>query len=390
MTEIAHPPCKSSRTLVVGAGFSGAVIAERIASQLGHRVLLIDRRPHIGGNAYEEIDQHGVLVHRHGPHIFHTNSPNVVEYLSKFTEWTGYEHRVRAWVDDKFVPVPFNITSIEMLFGVREGQRLAKALCDEFGAGVKVPILRMRKSSSSEVRRVADLIYEKLFLHYTIKQWGLVPEDLDASVSARVPVCLSRDDRYFHDYFQKMPADGYMALFGRMLNHPLIEICTGVSLKEVESVERFDRIVFTGPIDEFFDYRHGELPYRSIRFDMRSERSSIPLQGSTVENFPTPASLHPYTRSTEFRLLTGQSNIDWTTRAFEFPEAYVPGVNEPYYPVPRAVNREIFRRYQADARKLKSVCFVGRLADYNYYNMDQAVASALSCFGEKIAKDQLM
>ncbi len=375
----------SHRNLVVGAGFSGAVFAERIASKIGERVLVIDRRSHIAGNAYDFLNPYGVLVHQYGPHIFHTNAPHVARYLSQFTTWQPYEHRVRGLIDGQMVPLPFNLTSFELLFGEREGQRLIKLLTDEFGTEVKVPILKMRASASHDVRKIADLIYEKVFLHYTIKQWGLTPEELDPSVSARVPVFLSRDDRYFQDSFQHMPTDGFTPLFRRMLDHPLIEIRTGVEYRDVLETEVFSRIVFTGPIDEFFDYRHGPLPYRSIRFDMRTEETASPVQRWTVENYPTPATEHPYTRSTEFRLLTGQTGIEYTTRAFEFPEAYVPGRNEPYYPIPREDNRAVFRRYEADARKLKTVTFVGRLADYNYYNMDQAVASALAVFEKEIA-----
>lgn len=374
-----------NRILIVGAGFSGAVMAERIATVLDRRVLIIDRRTHIAGNAFDEYDAHGVLIHRYGPHIFHTNSQSVVEYLSRFTDWTSYEHRVRGLVDGEFIPLPFNLTSFEILYGAIEGRRLAKLLTDEFGMEVKVPILKLRSSKSADVRKVADLIYEKVFLHYTMKQWGLTPEQLDASVSARVPVHLSRDDRYFQDSFQKMPSSGYLSMFDLMLKDTRIESRTGVGLKDVIGSEPFDHIVFTGPIDEYFEYCHGQLPYRSIRFDMRTQASDVPVQGWTVENFPTPATEHPFTRSTEFRLLTGQTGLSYTTRAFEYSEPYVVGVNEPYYPIPREENRELFRLYQKEAQALSDVSFVGRLADYNYYNMDQAVASSLSSFERRVA-----
>jgi UDP-galactopyranose mutase len=373
------------RILVVGAGFSGAVVAERVAAVLGRRVLVIDRRVHVAGNAYDPTDSHGVVIHEYGPHIFHTNAPHVAEYLSRFTSWRPYEHRVRGLVDGEWVPLPFNMTSFEILFGEVEGQRLIKLLTDEFGIEVKAPILKMRESASRDVRRIADLIYEKVFLHYTKKQWGLTPEELDASVSARVPVHLSRDDRYFQDAFQFMPSDGYLPIFRRMLDHPLIEVRTSMSHTDVIGTETFAHIVFTGPIDEYFDCRHGALPYRSIRFDMRAQPAAEPVQRWTVENYPTPASRHPFTRSTEFRLLTGQTGVDWTTCAYEYPEAYVPGMNEPHYPIPREENRALFRLYETDTRKLASVSFVGRLADYNYYNMDQAVASALACFEKRVA-----
>jgi UDP-galactopyranose mutase len=372
------------RYLIVGAGFTGSVLAERIASQLGEPVVLIDRRTHIGGNAYDHHDEHGVLIHRYGPHIFHTNAPRVVEYLSQFTDWQPYEHRVRGLVDGQFVPLPFNFASMELVFGKTEGARLNKLLTDRFGSEVKVPVLKMREDSSADIRRVADFIYEKVFYHYTMKQWGMRLEELHQSVAARVPVHLSWDERYFQDSFQKMPVHGFTPMFARMLDHPLIEVRPGVSFKEVEAAESFDRVIFTGPIDEFFDYRHGPLPYRSIRFDNRTTASATPIQSTTVENYPTPASEHPYTRSTEYRLLTGQTDLAYTTCAYEYPEAYRPGDNEPYYPIPREDNRAVFRRYQADAAKLSSVVFAGRLADYNYYNMDQAVGRALSCFEKEI------
>jgi UDP-galactopyranose mutase len=373
------------RYLVVGAGFTGAVLAGRIASQLGERVLLIDRSSHIGGNAYDHLDDSGVLVHRYGPHIFHTNAWKVVEYLSRFTTWRPYEHRVRGWIDGQFVPLPFNLTSMELVYGAQEGRRLNKLLVDEFGLQMKVPILKMQQSETPAVRRVADLIYEKVFLHYTIKQWGVRPEELDSAVSGRVPVFLSRDDRYFHDSFQNMPSQGFAPLFERILDHPLIEVRLGLRFEDAAETEKFDRIVYTGPIDEFFGYRYGQLPYRSIRFQLRTTESSTPLQSCAVENYPTPASEHPFTRSTEFRLMTGQKDIEFTTRALEYPEAYAAGVNEPYYPIPREENRVVFRKYEASAARLKSVVFAGRLADYNYYNMDQAVGRALSCFEKQIA-----
>lgn len=375
----------AGRYLIVGAGFTGAVIAERIATLLGKKVLVVDRRDHVGGNAFDHANEHGVIIHRYGPHIFHTNAPKVVEYLSQFTGWRPYEHRVRGLVRGQFVPLPFNLTSTELVFGLEEGGRLNGLLTDEYGMGVKVPILKMREAGSREIRRIADFIYEAVFLHYTQKQWGLRPEDLDASVSARVPVHLSRDDRYFQDAFQAMPAAGYASLLGRMLRHDLIEVRTGIGFEDVDGSEPFERVVFTGPMDEFFGYAFGPLPYRSIRFDNRTTASPMPLQVVGVENYPTPATEHAFTRVTEYRILTGQDDIDFTTRAFEFPEAYEPGKNEPCYPVPREDNRALFRKYQAEAAKLARVTFAGRLADYTYYNMDQAVARGLTCFERDIA-----
>ena len=368
----------------MGAGFTGAVLAERIATQLGQSVVVIDRRSHIAGNAYDHVDQYGVEVHRYGPHIFHTNSAGVAGYLSRFTAWRPYEHKARGWVDGHLIPVPFNFTSMEMLFGESEGQRLNKQLADEYGAGNKVPILKMRASRSRDVRKIADIIYEKIFLHYNIKQWGVPPDKLDPSVSARVPVYLSYDDRYFQDTFQNMPSAGYTALFRRLLSHPLITIHQNIELKQILGSEKFDRLIFTGPMDEFFDYRHGALPYRSLQFDFKTTESEHPIQAVAQENYPTPAKEHAYTRTTEFRLLTGQDDVPFTTRAYEYPEAYIPGQNEPYYPIPCEDSRIVYRKYAADAAKLKAVMFAGRLADYKYYNMDQAVARALSCFEKEI------
>lgn len=376
----------SGTYLVVGAGFTGAVLAERIASQLGARVILVDRRDHVGGNAFDVANQAGVIVHPYGPHIFHTNAARVTEYLSKFTAWRPYEHRVRGLVDGQFVPLPFNLTSMELVFGLGEGRRLNKLLTDEFGLEMKVPILSMRESASRDVRKIADFVYERVFLHYTTKQWGVTPKELAPSVLARVPVHLSRDERYFQDSFQYMPAPGYAALFGRMLDHPLIEVRTGTRFEDVERTEKFDRVVFTGPIDEFFQHRHGPLPYRSIRFDHLTSAARQAMQSAAVENYPTPASEHPFTRSTEYRLLTGQDDIEWTTRTFEYPEAYVPNHNEPHYPIPNDESRALLKKYRADADKLGSVTFAGRLADYSYYNMDQAVGRALACFEKEIAQ----
>lgn len=376
------------KTLVVGGGFTGAVIAQQIASRLDEHVVLIERRDHIGGNAFDCRNEHGVVVHPYGPHIFHTNAPQVVEYLSRFTSWRPYEHRVVAMVDDQWVPLPFNLTAIEKVFGVEAGARVNRLLLEAYGPEVKVPILKLRQSDSAEIRQVADVIYEKIFLDYTVKQWGLLPEDLDPAVSARVPVYLSRDDRYFQDRFQAMPRDGYAALFDRLLDDPRIEVRCGQTFKDVDGVEQFDRVVFTGAIDEFFDRVHGPLPYRSIRFDMVTTQSDQTIQRAAVENYPTPAARHPFTRSTEFRSLTGQTDIGYTTQAFEYSEAYEPGRNEPYYPIPRDENRALYRRYAAEAAKLGTVFFAGRLADYSYYNMDQAVARALACFEKEIMRGQ--
>jgi UDP-galactopyranose mutase len=372
--------------LVVGAGLTGSVIASLIARKLNKRVIVVDRRAHIAGNAYDYHDAAGVMVHKYGPHIFHTNSDQVIKFLSAFTEWMPYEHRVLGLIDGQFVPIPFNMTSMELLFGKKEGARINKLLIDEFGAEVKVPILKMRQSPANEVRRVADFIYEKVFLHYTVKQWGLLPEQLAPSVSARVPVFLSRDDRYFQDKFQMMPGRGYTAMIRRILSHPNIEVCTGVDYRVATASFKFNRLVYTGPIDEFFGNVHGRLPYRSLQFELKTTASADLIQKAGQVNYPGPASEHPYTRISEYRHLTGQTGIASTTCAYEYPKAYDPEVNEPYYPVPREENRILYQKYADMAASLESVTFAGRLADYMYYNMDQAVARALTCFENEIVR----
>jgi UDP-galactopyranose mutase len=367
--------------LIVGAGFAGCTLAERIASQLGKRVLLVEKRNHIGGNAYDYFDQNGVLVHRYGPHIFHTNSTKVWEYLSRFTEWRPYYHHALAVVDGKKVPVPFNLNSLAQLFPERYADKLASLLLAEFGIGARVPVLKLLEHSNSEVKALAEYIYQRVFRGYTLKQWDLRPEELDASVTARVPVVISRDDRYFQDTYQAMPLRGYTEMFMRMLAHPNIKVLLNTDYKEIIDDIRFDRMVYTGPIDAFFDGAHGHLPYRSLRFELRYQEADRYQEVGTV-NYPNEFA---FTRSTEFKHLTGQ-RVAGTTVAVEYPEPYVPGENEPYYPIPQEQNRSRYDLYAAEAKKLHgSVFFAGRLADYKYYNMDQVVARSLTVFERDLA-----
>jgi UDP-galactopyranose mutase len=364
--------------LIVGAGFTGSTLAERIATQLGQTVLVVERRSHIGGNAYDEHDQSGVLVHRYGPHIFHTNCQKVWDYLSQFTEWRPYQHRVLAVVDGKKVPVPFNLTSLHRLFPSSAATRLEDLLIRHYGYGAKVPILRLRESANQELKALADFVYEKVFLGYTLKQWELRPEDLDPSVTGRVPVHVSRDDRYFQDTYQAMPLRGYAELFRRMLAHPNIEVMRDTDYKRIEDQVRFDRMVFTGAIDEFFDYVHGPLPYRSLTFEFLTLDCEWYQEAGTI-NYPNG---ERFTRITEQKYLSGQA-LPRTTIVREYPEKHVPGQNEAYYPIPREENREQHKLYLREAAKLNgSVLFAGRLGDYKYYNMDQAVGRALRLFEE--------
>jgi UDP-galactopyranose mutase len=368
--------------LIVGAGYSGCVLAERIATQLGKRVLLVDRRNHIGGNAYDEHDENGVLVHRYGPHIFHTNSKKVWDYLQPFTEWRPYFHHVLGVIEGRRVPVPFNLNSLYALFPPKYAEKLETMLLAKYGFGTKVPILRLREGSP-DLRALADYIYRNVFASYTFKQWELKPEELDASVTGRVPVYISRDDRYFQDTYQAMPKHGYTAMFRKLTAHPNIKVLLNTDYREAIELVKFDKMIYSGAADAFFDYAHGPLPYRSLRFDFQTVDREWFQEVGTV-NFPNE---YDFTRITEQKYLSGQT-LPKSTIIYEYPEAYVPGKNEPYYPVPREESRTIYAKYEAELAKLNgSVRFVGRLADYKYYNMDQAVARALKVFEDEIAHD---
>lgn len=368
--------------LIVGAGFSGCVLAERIATQLRKKVLIVEKRDHIAGNAYDYFDEHGILIHKYGPHIFHTNSKRVWDYLSRFTKWRRYEHKVLAVVDNIKVPVPFNLNSIHTLFPGKRADEFERLLVMTFGYGKKVPILQMREAAPAELSRLADFIYERIFYGYTTKQWGLRPEQLDASVTSRVPIHISRDDRYFQDIYQGIPQNGYTQMFNRILDSENIDVEVSTSYRDVVDSVKFDRVLYTGPVDEFFNYLHGELPYRSLRFNRQHYEDNF-LQEVAQVNYPNG---QLYTRITEYKHITGQS-CKGTTVSFEYPEAYERDRNEPYYPVPAPGNQEKFGRYQKEVKKIKgAVIFLGRLADYRYYNMDQAVARALNVFDKEICE----
>ena len=355
--------------LIVGAGFAGSVLAERLASQHQARILLVDRRPHIGGNAYDELNDAGILYHKYGPHIFHTNSDQVVDYLSQFTEWRPYEHRVLAEVRGKQIPIPINRTTLNSLFD------LQLQTDDEAAAYLASRAERVEDIATSEdvvVNAVGRELYELFFRGYTRKQWGLDPSELDKSVTARIPTRTNTDDRYFADTFQAMPRDGYTAMFAAMLANPLIEVRLGTDYRDVRDTERFGHLIFTGPIDEYFDHRFGKLPYRSLTFDHKTLEQERFQSVGTV-NYP--AEDVPYTRISEYKYLTGQTSPR-TTVTYEFPSAE----GDPYYPIPRPENQALFKRYEALGDASEGVTFVGRLATYRYYNMDQIVGQALAAF----------
>ena len=353
--------------LIVGAGFAGSTLAERIASERGERVLLIDRRDHIGGNAFDHPDEAGVLIHRYGPHIFHTNSERIFQHLSKFTEWRPYEHRVLAMVDGKLVPIPINLDTVNTLYGLE----LTSEELVEWLAERAEPVEEIRTSEDVVISAVGRELYEKFFRGYTRKQWGLDPSELDKSVTARVPTRTNHDDRYFGDTFQAMPRDGYTKMFERMLDHPNIEVRTGTEYADVKDAVPHRRLIFTGPIDEYFGFRFGKLPYRSLKFRHETLDREW-LQPVAVVNYPQT---EEFTRVTEYKHLTGQEHPK-TAVTYEYPSAE----GDPYYPIPRPENAELFKKYEALADATDEVWFVGRLATYRYYNMDQIVGQALATF----------
>lgn len=368
--------------LIVGAGYSACVLAERIATQLGQRVLIVERRDHIGGNAYDYFNEHGILVHRYGPHIFHTKSKKAWGYLSQFTEWRPYFHHVLGVVDGKKVPVPFNLNSLYALFPPRYAEKLEGLLLEHYGFGVKVPILKLRESAIGDLSFLANYIYEKVFYHYTTKQWELKPEELDRAVTGRVPVYISRDNRYFQDPYQAMPRLGYTEMFRKMLAHPDIMVLLNTDYRAVINDIGFNRIICTGPIDTFFEYIHGELPYRSLRFQFETLDQEGYQEVGTV-NYPNE---YDFTRITEQKYLSGQT-LPKTTLVMEYPQPYVAGQNDPYYPIPREENRELCNLYLKESQKLNgTVLFAGRLAEYKYYDMDMAVTRALSLFEKEVAR----
>lgn len=376
MTPPAAAPLAARRTrgnarrgfdyLIVGAGFAGSVLAERLAAGLGKRVLVVDRRPHIGGNAYDFHDDAGVLIHRYGPHIFHTNAQRIVDYLSNFTQWRPYAHRVLAQVGDQQVPIPINMTTLNRLYGL---QLSSEEQAAAFLASRAEPVADIRTSEDVVVNQVGRELYETFFRGYTRKQWGLDPSQLDKSVTSRVPTRTNDDDRYFTDTFQQMPLHGYTRMFERMLDHPNIKVMLNTDYREICDELEYDQLVYSGPVDEYFDYCYGKLPYRSLRFE-HSTLDQEHFQAVATVNYPDEAVA--YTRITEYKHLTGQQHPN-TSITREYPSAE----GDPYYPIPRAENAELYRRYERLAAETPKVTFLGRLGTYKYYNMDQVVGQAL-------------
>jgi UDP-galactopyranose mutase len=353
--------------LIVGAGFAGSVLAERLAAERDEKVLLIDRRPHIGGNAYDRFNEAGLLIHQYGPHIFHTNSDQIFSYLSRFTQWRPYEHKVLAEVDGKLLPIPINLDTINRLYNLD----LTSEQLVEWFASRAEPVDEIKTSEDVVVSQVGRELYEKFFRGYTLKQWGVDPSQLDKSVTSRVPTRTNRDDRYFSDQHQSMPLHGYTRMFEQMLDHPNIHVMLQTDYADVVNEVSFKRLIFTGPIDEYFDYRFGRLPYRSLSFRHVTLEQEW-HQPVAVVNYPME---HDYTRVTEYKHLTGQQHA-MTSLTFEHPAEE----GDPYYPIPRPENADRYRKYDELARQTPDVWFVGRLATYRYYNMDQVVGQALATF----------
>jgi UDP-galactopyranose mutase len=353
--------------LIVGAGFAGSVLADRLARVLNQRVLIVDKRPHIGGNAYDRHDDAGVLIHPYGPHIFHTNSADIFEYLSQFTEWRPYQHRVLASVDGQLLPIPINLDTVNRMYGLN----LTSFEVEKFFESVAEKKENIRTSEDVVVNKVGRELYNKFFRGYTRKQWGMDPSELDASVTARVPTRTNRDDRYFTDTFQAMPLQGYTRMFEKMLDHPNIKVMLNTDYRDIVELLPWKHMVYTGPVDAFFNFKYGKLPYRSLEFKHVNVKQEQFQPVGTV-NYPND---YGYTRISEFKHITGQEHPS-TSVVYEYPQAE----GDPYYPVPRPENAELYRKYEAEADAMANVTFVGRLATYKYYNMDQVVAQALTAF----------
>lgn len=359
--------------LIVGAGFAGSVLAERLASVGNKKVLIIDQRNHIAGNAYDFYNEAGILIHKYGPHIFHTNSKNIIDYLGQFTEWRPYQHRVLASVDGQLVPIPINLNTINKLYGLN----LSSDELELFFEKRAEKVDKVRTSEDVVVSKVGRELYEKFFRGYTKKQWDLEPSQLDASVAARVPVRINRDDRYFADTYQLMPLHGYTKMFENMLSHPNIKVMLNTDYREIADLFPYKNLIYTGPIDEYFNYCYGKLPYRSIEFKFET-LDQEQYQSTGTINYPNE---YAYTRITEFKYLTGQRH-NKTTIVYEYPTSE----GDPYYPIPRLENAEVYRKYEALAENMTNTYFTGRLATYKYYNMDQVVAQSLTLFKKIIQK----
>jgi len=375
--------------LIIGSGFAGSVIAERISSHLNEKVLIIEKRNHIGGNCYDCKDKSGIIVHKYGPHIFHTDYKEVFDYLSNFTDWHIYHHRVLAFIDGKKVPIPFNLNTLYMVFPEILARRIEEKLLNRYSYNSKVPILELKKEEDEDLKLLANYIYEKVFLNYTAKQWGLKPEDIEPEVTGRVPIYISRDDRYFTDRYQAVPVEGYTKIFERMLSHPNIKLMLNTDFKEVMEIDLKNKkiyflgqefkgkVIFTGMIDELFEYKFGALPYRSLDLKFKAVERDY-FQEAAVVNYPND---YDFTRITEFKHIHPVESKK-TVILKEYPKAYQVGKDIPYYPVFKEESKELYNKYRELSNGFENLILTGRLADYRYYDMDDIVKIALEVFEE--------
>lgn len=365
MSNIEH---KEIDILVAGAGISGSILA-RLLAEKGRNVLIIDKRSHIGGNCYDYKDTNGINIHKYGPHIFRTDNNEIWRFLSRFTSWQKYTHKVRANIDGKEVPIPFNFSSIDILFDIQKAKIYKKKLISKYGENKKIPILELKKCDDKDLQELASFIYEKVFYHYTLKQWGLKPEELGGDALARVPVYTSYYDGYFTEKYQAIPKNGYIKMFENILKHPNIKVKLNTDFKKLENI-KYKKLFYSGPIDEFFDYKLGPLPYRSLDFEFKTLQQPK-FQNVAVVNYTAQ---EPYTRITEFKHFSNKESEN-TTIAYEYPSAFELGKNERYYPIPQQENKKLYNKYLELAKKEKNIYFIGRLGRYKYYSMQSAIAA---------------
>ncbi len=373
--------------LIIGAGYAGSVLAERLATQKNSRVHIIERRDHIGGNCYDAVDSSGVIVHRYGPHLFHTDNTQAFEYLQSFGEWQEYMHEVIAHVDGVNIAIPFSFTTLYQVFDTQKADALKAKLIEQYGEDQKVSVMELRQAEDSDLKALGDFVFEKIFVNYTAKQWGIGADEIDPAVLARVPVLTSYDTRYFQDKHQAIPVEGYTKLFEAMLNHPNISISLGEEALDRIAIkgdrvyldgEPFaGKVVFTGMVDELFGYSLGKLPYRSLRLEFEVLDREYYQEGAVV-NYPNE---HDYTRITEFKYIHPTKSSQ-TTILKEYPQAYKRGQNIPYYPIPTDESRVIYQHYKELASRVDNLLLLGRLAEYRYYDMDDIVARALQIYEE--------